>query len=472
MLNRSQRLWMTGLILFFLANGCAVNEARDVRKYRDVLDAGKSMADVCFHPEDPLTLSEAMQLANAHNEQLAIAGEDYLQALINKDRAFAAFLPTITFVPEFMRQRKTALGADNPLVAEFVPAKTTDVPVKGSMNLHPFRDAPAIQAAGSSARMQKAMLLDRQSILMLDVAETYFQIMHSEEQITVLQHSIKVNKRRLMDARVKEKAGVARPMDVSLAEAQLAGTRNSMIQAQEDAKSGRAMLAFLIGGTEVNGPLTNDLEVPPGAWPIAPLQELANSHRQDLIAAREQVNIAAAALEAAWGEYFPSVSLNLTSYLSRESFPSDVDWTSTIRINVPIFSAGLIHADVRTAYSRLRQARLAEMHIQRLVSKELQVALENLHGDHQQIDQLAVQVRAAQDGLTQADAAFNTGLGTNLERLTAQDGLLSAKLALSTAKFNRCVDYLRLLRATGALNPDLSFVFSPGTTQIHEMKNE
>jgi len=56
----------------------------------------------------------------------------------------------------------------------------------------------------------------------------------------------------------------------------------------------------------------------------------------------------------------------------------------------------------------------------------------------------------------QADAAFNAGLGTNLERLVAQDALLSAELALATEQFNRDIDYLRLLRMTGVLDPDLS----------------
>ena len=460
---------MTGLMFFFLTGGCTVNQAREVQIYRDVLDGGKSGGDVAFHPDDPLTLERAMKLANAHNEGLAVAGEDYLQALIAKDRAFAAFLPKISLAPEFMHQAKTTLGADNPLIAEFVPEKATDVPVEGDMDWHLFRDIPAFRAAGSSVRMQKAMLLDRQAILLLDVAETYFQVMHSEEQVKVLQHAINVNEQRLSDVRVKEKVGVARPMDVSLAGAQLAATRNRMIQAQDDVKNGRAMLAFLIGAPAVNGPLLNGLEVPDAAWNMASLRERADSHRQDLIAAHERVHVAAVALEAAWGEYFPSVSLNLTSYLSRESFPSDVDWTSMIKVNIPIFSAGLIHADVRTAYSRLRQARLAEMYIERQVSKDLQVALENLQGDEQQIDQLGIQVQAAQDGLKQADAAFNTGLGTNLERLMAQDGLLSAELALSTATYNRSVDYLRLLRVTGALNPDLS---PPETNNIQPMKDE
>ena len=267
---------------------------------------------------------------------------------------------------------------------------------------------------------------------------------------------------------MKQKAGVARPVDVSLTEAQLAKTRNTLIQAEDDVKNGRAMLAFLIGVPEVNGPLTDGLTVPSMDWQIEPLLKLASTHRQDLIAEHERVKVATATLEVAWGKYFPSVSLNLTHYLSRDTFPSDVDWTSLIQVNVPIFSAGLIHADVRTAYSRLRQARLSELYVQRQGLKDLQMAVENLRRDDQLIDQLDIQVKSAQEGMRQADAAFDAGLGTNLERLIAQDELLAAELAISTARFDRNVDYLRLLRVTGTLTPDISARLSSAESNFHE----
>jgi len=260
-LKRLQRGWVTGLVLIFFISGCAVHQARDVQTYRHVLDAGKSGSAAQFHSEDSLTLKAALGLANAHNEQLAMAGEDYLQTLIDKDRAFVAFLPTISFAPAFMRQGKT------------VPGRATVMPVAGNMDLHLFRDLPALQAAGFSARMQRALLLDYQAVLMLDVARTYFQILHSEKQVEALRYSIKVGRRRLADMRVKQKAGTVRPVDVALAETQLAKTRNSLVGAKDDVKNGRAMLAFLIGVPSINGPLTNGLARPVDGLAVRPPAE-------------------------------------------------------------------------------------------------------------------------------------------------------------------------------------------------------
>jgi outer membrane protein TolC len=449
-----------------LALGCVVNQAREVQTWRRVLDGDRPSPVAPFVTTETLTLRRAFALANAHNEQLALAGEDYLQAMIDKDRAFASFLPTISFAPTYMRQEKTGLAAANPMIASFVPEKTRDVPFQGQWFLHPFRNVPLVWASRRNVQRERALLLDRQAIVLLDVAQTFFQVARSEKQAQVLENSVQVQRQRVRDMQVWRRAGTARPVDVAQTEAQLAHTRNALIQARNDVRNGRAMLAFLIGAPAVEGPLEGGWEVPPaGGWRIQPLLALAAEHRQDLQAAHATVMAAANLLQSAWGQYFPSVSLNLTYYLSRQTFPNDVDWTSLLAVNVPIFSAGLTHADVRAAYSRLRQAYQLESSARREVLKDLRVALEDLIGDEQRLEQLDIETRAAREALRQADAAFRAGMGTNLERLVAQDQWLTAELALTSEQFQRSVDYLRLLRVTGVLDVGLTASLPAGAAR-------
>jgi outer membrane protein TolC len=450
-LKRNGLGWLA-LMALLLAAGCAVDQAREVQTYRKVLDAGQTQPLAPFSPKESVTLKRAVALALANNELLAESGEDYLQALIDKDRAFARFLPMIRFAPSYMRQEKSSFAAGNSLVSSILRTETLDAPLQGSLSVSPFQDAPALWAAASSAEQRRALLLDRQAILLLDVAQTYYQVMRSEKQVLVLENSVQVQQQRVNDMDVQRRAGVARPVDVAQSEAQLAGTRNALIRARNDVRNGRAMLAQLMGVPVVEGPLTGGFAVPKENRPVDQLLPVADAHRQDLQAAMMQVKAAAEGLEAAWGGYFPSISLNLTRYLYRESFPDDVDWTGLIQVDLPIFSAGLVHADVRTAYSRLRQAHLAESGLRRTVLRELRVAVENLTADVQQIDQLGVRMAAAREALRQADAAYWAGLGTNLERLIAQDQLLSAELALTEEQFNHIVDYMRLLRVVGVLD--------------------
>jgi outer membrane protein TolC len=312
-------------MVFLLTSGCVVDQAREVNTYREVLDGDQTQPPAPFSPDESVTLKRVLVLANANNEQLAESGEGYLQALINKDRAFASFLPTIRFAPTYMRQEKSSYAEGNSPISDFLRDKTLDAPLQGGLNVNPFQDAPALWAAASTAEQQRALLLDHQAILLLDVAQTYYQVMRSEKQVQVLANSVKVQQQRVNDMDVQRRVGVARPVDVAQSEAQLAGTRNALTRARNDVRNGRAMLAQLMGVPLVEGELASGFKVPNEIPPADHLLPLADVHRQDLQAAMLQVKAAAEGLEAAWGGYFPSISLNLTRYLYRQSFPDDVD---------------------------------------------------------------------------------------------------------------------------------------------------
>lgn len=445
----------TVLLFSILLTGCAVNQEREVATYREVLDAGQPEPAETFGPGDPLSLSDALAIANAGNETLAISGENYLQVLIDKDRAFARFLPTIGLTPSYMRQEETSLGAESPIISQFIRDESLDVPVDGELSISPVTDAANLGAAGLNAVRQRALLLDQRAIVLLDVAQTYYQVLGAESEVDVLTHSVKVQTRRVLDMHVRRNAGVARSLDVVQAEAQLAETRASLIRAENDAANGRAVLALLLAVGSVEGPLTDGFSAPAENFEMDGLIQAAMDRREDLKASGTLLESAAKQLQSAWGEYFPSVSLNLREYLSRESFPSDVDWTALLTVRLPIFTAGLAHADVRTAYSRLRQAGLADSLVRRRILRDLRTAREDLMDVDRRIEQIEIQVAASREAMRLAEAAYDSGLATNLSRITAQDQLLRAELSQTRARFERNVAYLRLLRATGSLDANL-----------------
>jgi len=96
-----RRLLEAALPGVWLALAGCVNQAKDVAVYRRELDRNAPV--VALVPGGPLTLAQALAATNAHNERLALAGEDYLQALIEKDRSVAAFLPVLSLQPSYFR---------------------------------------------------------------------------------------------------------------------------------------------------------------------------------------------------------------------------------------------------------------------------------------------------------------------------------------------------------------------------------
>ena len=329
--------------------GC-IDEKKEVEKYRQVLGGPTTMPATT---PAVLTLQDAMRMANARNEQLALSGEDYLQALIDRDRAVCTFLPTISLQPSYYHMETVALPS---VAAEFFPLHAFDVPVNGQMNVfNGFRDVSGLKQAAANIDQRKALLKDLQSTLLVEVSQVYYQVLRSEKVADVLSNSVKVQEDRVHDLGNQFDAGVARKVDLQQALAQAAATRVSLVNAKSNVVRGRATLAFLVGATEVVCPLADRFEVP-SVRPLESLQKEASTRRQDLVAAIAGIGAAKQGLQQAIGQYYPSVSVNVNEFLHRETFPSDSQWIYMFSANVPIFTGGRIHADVRAALSRLRQA--------------------------------------------------------------------------------------------------------------------
>ena len=58
--------------------GCAVDQKKEVEKYEIILRANLLANESPFAAEQPLTLRQALDLANRQNERLAVEGENYL----------------------------------------------------------------------------------------------------------------------------------------------------------------------------------------------------------------------------------------------------------------------------------------------------------------------------------------------------------------------------------------------------------
>lgn len=431
--------------------GCAVNQKKETALYLNVLKQNVPKRPAPYSSDQPLSLTRAMTLANAYNEQLAIGGETYVQMLIRKDLAASRFFPTIGLEPSGAWQAQTHVAPGNPLIQQFVPTKAVDVPLQANLDVNPLGNLQNVASAAAAAKASKQDLLALQSRLLLDVARTYYRVLESQQQVQVLKQSVNVQQHRLNDIKAKQEAGVARPLDVSQTEAEVANTRVQLVQARNDVKNARAALAYLIGVTRVGGNLDDQFHIPAKLPSTETLMKVAYRHRYDLKAASDRLTEAWHDLQAAWDEYYPSITLNADYFLHRESFPPDVDWQTMVALHLPIFTFGRIHQDVREAWSKVRQAHLAESLLSRDIHKQLTVVLNDLNNNRKRIAGLKIELRAATQAYQQADQEYQAGTATNLERLTALNRELTTKLKLVTAQLNRKTLFLELEQTIGRL---------------------
>ena len=503
------------LLCAALLTGCEVDQKKEVALYRKVLDTTAPPTAPAFDPDAKLSLIDALTLANSNNEQLASSGEDYVQSLIARQRAVAGFLPTVSFQPAYtveQRPRNIALGSSTAAGGQGGTTGSTgtgttgttgsttgtgtgeigttssslsssglrllspnvayslQAPVVGSINL--FRggyDVAIFKAAEANAEQRKQLLLDMQTTLLVNVAQAYYAVLRAERSVQLLRNTLELQEARLSDVEQQFKNGLAIRLSVAQTRAQVDATRVTLVQAESDVKNGRSMLAFVIGVPQVNGQLIDEFPMPARVMDEPTFEDLALRSRQDLLAAHAGVQVARHDVDAAIAEYYPSISLSVEGFLYREYYSDASKWNALLSANLPIFSAGIIEADVRNAWSHLRQAALNESYTRRQVLNQVQTVYEDLTTAQRRVYELNDEVAAANDAYVQAKNAFKNDLAINLDVLTAQDQLLSSQLDLANAQFDQTVYYLDLIRQTGTLsvNAAIGVIAStqPVTTQ-------
>lgn len=430
--------------------GCAVDQRQEVETYRSVTRLGDVPK---FARGDALTLADALKLANAHNEQLSIEGERYLQALIERRRRVANLLPTFDFFADLNVRENNRTTRPTSFDAGFSGQYTL---------MTGMTDLRNVDAASADARARRWLLLDLREVLMLETARAYYAVLQAERLVEVLESSTKVQAERLRDIQGRQRVGFARPLDVAQIEAQVSETRVTLLDARNSVARARSALTLLTGVETGESDLTDGLDAigMPDVDGSAVLKR-AYTGRHDLQAARDSAESARFTVDAAIGQYWPSVSISGDFFLTRESTPDDLDLAGLIAVNLPIFSAGRIEADVREAWSIYRQRVLEFSALRRQVRSDVEVATADLAVSRERVSELDTQVKAAAETLRQAEAAYTAGLGTNLERISAQDQLLSAQLRQVSEAFTLKLARLAIERAAGRLTDQIAGTRSP-----------
>jgi outer membrane protein len=454
--------WLAAAALapsFLLAlAACRGDGEKDAQEFRKILDATVPPAEDPA-ADEPLTLARAMAVANQKDERLGSTGEEYVQSLLQKNRIVANFLPTISFQPTYIigdRPPGATTGVNESLNGIFVKRGGTlqqfEAPVVGSMNLfNGGGDVASLKSIESTIVARRELLLDLQATVMLNVAQAFYAVLRAERSVQVLTHSLEVEEARLADVSARQSQGLATALAVAQTRAQVDSTRADLVTARADVENGRHALALVVGVAAVAQPLVDTLAVPDDVGPETDFERRALEGRADLKAARAAIESADHDVDAAVAQYYPSISLDVTGFLYRESFADASKWNALLSANLPIFSAGRIEADVRLAWSRLRQAALDESAARRHALFDVQVAFENLAASRRRIQELEDQVSAAAEARDRAVDARANGLGIELDVLLAQEALQNAELALTDARFDRSVFFLALQRATGEL---------------------
>jgi len=404
-------------------------------------------------------LDRLIATANESNQTLrqAVARVDEARALA---RVAGSYLyPTISNDPSFSRTRYSG-NRDSTLTGQKVQTGVTVndwlIPIDLTYEIDVWG---RVRRSFESARAQaKASADDAAAIRLIvetDVTRFYYTLRSLDAQAQILERTVVAYREQVRILSVQLRTGLAGPIVVSQAQAQLQAT----LALQRDVQRARAdqehALAILCGRPAPSFAVAvNPLgEVSPPAVPAGlPAQLLAR--RPDVAAAEQNLVAANAQIGVATAEFYPRFTLTSSAGFESANIATLFNWQSRVAsilpsVSIPIFQGGRLRANLDATKARYRQAVAAYTNQILVAYGDVEDALTDLHALTDIVGSLRGAVGASQDYLRFAQAQYKYGLVDYLIVIDAERTLLANELSLALSVNLQMGASIQLIKALG-----------------------
>ncbi len=294
-----------------------------------------------------------------------------------------------------------------------------------------------------------------QSDLVSQVKQAYYQVVQSDQLVTVNEDNLQNRRSQLNLAKARLNSGLGLPSDVVTAEtAYSEGVLNLMV-AQNNAVIAHVNLAVLMGIDARTPIVTVEGGEPP--FPSDDVNALINQalqQRPDVLQAQATVDANHHAVSAAKTTNAPVVAGTLGfSSRGRDFPPRDDGLTVGATVTFTPFDGGLTHGRVKEARANLDSAEAQLQGTRLTVTSDVAQAWLNLRTAEQRVATATIEVTNATEGVRIATGRYGSGLGLFQDIITAQSLLLTARTNLVNAQAQVDTARAALRRAIGTPLP-------------------
>lgn len=382
----------------------------------------------------PITLAEAVQIATSQNPnvQIAIINSDLAQQ--DQKRALSALLPQASVGLGESIQRinvETSLGTTAgllPLHEGPFQGLTTgtrfSVPIFNLKNIEHYLAQEANRLAATAdidtVREQMASLTVSQYLLGIRLTET---VKAAESQVTLAQS--------LFDqAREQEKAGTGTGLDTLRAQQRLKVRQQALIVAREQEQTSRfALIRFLNFPPTTELVLTDEDSLNSRAIPNTESASIQSAWQQrpEMIALKKRIVAAQRDLASSRGERWPSLSIDGHWYEEGNRFNNSIPvYQYQAALSLPVFTGGRTSAEIASSNFRIKRLQEEAQELRNQIALEVKTARVKLESALQEVQVADAGLQLAKEEVDQAQSRFHSGVGDNVEVVTAQDTLARA----------------------------------------------
>jgi outer membrane protein len=317
-----------------------------------------------------------------------------------------------------------------------------------------FRTANGVKLAQSSVKAAREQLKVVEASVLLDGVTAFMDVIRAQVVVNLTAQNIEFLREQLRAAEDRLNVGEGTRTDVAQTNARLQEGISDYAQAVADLNRAIATYIQIIGHRPESLGGYNGIERLLPKSMDAGLESALRDHPA-IVAALYNIDIASYNVRIAEGAALPT--LGVSASVSRREDQGIHDTSSEIaqisgRLTVPLYQGGEVAANVRQFKETLGQRRIDLDSARAQVRQAFVAAWGQLDAARAQVTAAEAQVAAQQLVLSGMIEERRVGQRTTLDVLDAQQDLLSARVSLVNAQYQRVVGAYTVLSAYGKLD--------------------
>ena len=415
------------------------------------------------HSED---LMNVFKLSQENDPAYLQAKAEYHATIEIRPQALSRLLPAITLTAETIRNEQDVSvdgnfvgGAGNFVFNSHGYAINLNQPI---FRVDRFI---ALQQASSEIKQAEAELFQAQQELIIRIAERYFDVLASIDNLEFAQAEVKSLGRQLDQANQRFEVGLSAITDVTEAQAGYDLAMAREIQAQNAIDNAREAVR------ELTGQYILDFETLGKSMPlVSPEPAEIKDWTDTALDQNMAIKAANFAADAAQKE----INVQRSGHLPTLDIVASKRYDSTggrfggnrthataigLQLNMPIYAGGSVNSQVRQAYENYNSAIHSLEQARRAAQRLTREAYLGVISGISQVNALNQAVISSETALEATEAGFDVGTRTAVDVVASQRATSEARRDFSRARYGYILDSLRLKQAAGTLSlEDLQIV--------------
>jgi OMF family outer membrane factor len=417
----------------------------------------------------PISLRQAVNLAEVNNPSLKVVASQVEQAQSNLRAQIALWYPNLVLsssaFPTYQGGENSTALRNGPVVRTTTSIWQMDATLQASWRLIDPTRTPTIAAARDQFEKAKNQYLIALRDLRLQVAQSYLDLQQADDGVRIGQESVRASLVSLRDAKARFQAGVATKLEVLQAETQLARDQQVLTGFLAAQAIGRRLLASQLDLPQTITPTASDPSLVLGVWRPS-LQEsivAAYAFREELDQALLDISIANSDANAQLAQSQPFLNIvnSLTTgrtngYNSQGAnqdlsglYSWNVDNSVGLTFRWDLFDGGAARARYRQDKQRAQENVFRFADRRDTIRKDVEESFYELEKNNRNITTTAQEVLSARESLRLARLRFQAGVTTQREVVDTQRDLTQAEVRYSSAISDYNKRLVELQRRTG-----------------------